>query len=35
MRRLNYQVEGELRDIKAVVREFLVAKGLRGKIESL
>jgi osmoprotectant transport system substrate-binding protein len=29
MRRLNYQVEGELRDIKEVVREFLQSKGLR------
>lgn len=28
MRRLNYQVEGELRDIKEVVREFLQSKGL-------
>lgn len=28
MRRLNYQVEGELRDIKEVVREFLKSKGL-------
>ncbi|MBW4639164.1 MAG: ABC transporter substrate-binding protein [Gloeocapsa sp. UFS-A4-WI-NPMV-4B04] len=28
MRSLNYQVEGELRDIKEVVREFLQAKGL-------
>jgi hypothetical protein len=27
MRRLNYQVEGELRDIKEVVREFLQSKG--------
>jgi len=31
MRGLNYQVEGEFRDIKEVVREFLVAKGL-GKL---
>lgn len=31
MRRLNYQVEGELRDIKEVVREFLQLKGL-GKL---
>jgi osmoprotectant transport system substrate-binding protein len=29
MRRLNYQVEGELRDIKEVVHEFLQSKGLR------
>lgn len=28
MRRLNYQVEGEFRDIKEVVREFLAAKKL-------
>jgi osmoprotectant transport system substrate-binding protein len=28
MRSLNYQVEGELRDIREVVREFLQAKGL-------
>ena len=28
MQQLNYQVEGELRDVKAVVREFLQAKGL-------
>lgn len=28
MRRLNYQVEGELRDIKEVVREFLQSKSL-------
>ncbi|WP_421658993.1 glycine betaine ABC transporter substrate-binding protein [Leptothermofonsia sp. ETS-13] len=28
MRQLNYQVEGELRDVKDVVREFLQAKGL-------
>jgi osmoprotectant transport system substrate-binding protein len=28
MRRLNYQVEGEFRNIKEVVREFLIAKGL-------
>lgn len=28
MQQLNYQVEGELRDVKAVVREFLTAKGL-------
>ncbi len=28
MRSLNYQVEGELRDIKEVVREFLQSKGL-------
>jgi len=28
MRRLNYQVEGELRDIKEVVREFLQSKEL-------
>lgn len=28
MRQLNYQVEGEFRDPKEVVREFLVAKGL-------
>ena len=33
MRRLNYQVEGELRDIKAVVREFLQSKGLGKKIQ--
>lgn len=31
MRSLNYQVEGELRDIKEVVREFLQAKGLMKK----
>lgn len=31
MRNLNYQVEGEFRDIKEVVREFLTAKGL-GKL---
>lgn len=31
MRALNYQVEGELRDIKEVVREFLQAKNLSGK----
>jgi osmoprotectant transport system substrate-binding protein len=28
MQQLNYQVEGELRDVKVVVREFLQAKGL-------
>lgn len=28
MRRLNYLVEGELRDVKEVVREFLQSKGL-------
>jgi osmoprotectant transport system substrate-binding protein len=28
MRQLNYLVEGELRDIKDVVREFRKAKGL-------
>jgi osmoprotectant transport system substrate-binding protein len=28
MQQLNYQVEGELRDVKAVVREFLQDKGL-------
>ncbi len=28
MRQLNYQVEGELRDVKDVVREFLQTKGL-------
>ena len=28
MRRLNYQVDGEKRDFKAVVREFLVSEGL-------
>jgi osmoprotectant transport system substrate-binding protein len=33
MRRLNYLVEGELRDIKAVVREFLQSKGLGKKIQ--
>lgn len=33
MRRLNYLVEGELRDIKQVVREFLQAKNLEKKIE--
>ena len=30
MQRLNYLVEGELRDVKEVVREFLRAKGLIG-----
>lgn len=33
MRRLNYQVEGELRDLKEVVREFLLSKGLGNKIK--
>jgi osmoprotectant transport system substrate-binding protein len=28
MQQLNYLVEGELRDIKGVVREFLKSKGL-------
>jgi osmoprotectant transport system substrate-binding protein len=28
MQQLNYQVEGELRDVKAVVQDFLQAKGL-------
>ena len=28
MRRLNYEVDGKHRDVKVVVREFLVAKGL-------
>ncbi|HEY9910225.1 MAG TPA: glycine betaine ABC transporter substrate-binding protein [Thermosynechococcaceae cyanobacterium] len=31
MQRLNYLVEGELRDVKEVVREFLRSKGLTGK----
>lgn len=31
MRGLNYQVEGEFRSIKEVVREFLVAKGLQSQ----
>jgi glycine betaine/choline ABC-type transport system substrate-binding protein len=28
MQRLNYLVEGELRDVKQVVQEFLQSKGL-------